>query len=200
MRPTLPLALLVSLTVGLVACGTKSGAPPPPAGTAAPSSPAGALQPVDSVVGLMAGQIAPSSAFLWEAVGTVTGPKGTEDKQPRTDAEWAAVRRQALILIEASNLLLVQGRHVAWPGEHRANPPGSGDLTPEASEAAIGKSWPAWSAFATTLRSTALDTLKTIDAKDANALMESGGAIDEACEACHKAFWYPDAPAPGAAK
>jgi hypothetical protein len=148
----------------------------------------------------MAGQIAPSAAVLWDAVGTVTGPKGTEDKQPRSEAEWLAVRRQALILIEASNLLLVPGRHVAWTAEHRTNPPGQGDLTPEAAEAAIDKNWPVWAAFATSLRATALGTLKTIDARDPNALMESGGAIDEACEACHKTFWYPDAPAPGAAR
>jgi hypothetical protein len=198
MRRTTPLYLSTAVAFALAACAPKSSAPPPTA--RAPAALAGALQPVDSVVGLMAGQIAPSAEFLWEAVGTVTGPKGTEDKQPRTDADWTAVRRRALILIEASNLLLVQGRHVAWPGEHRANPPGPGDLAPEASEVAIGKRWPAWVALAVALRSSALDTLKTIDSRDVDALMESGGAIDEACEACHKIFWYPDAPAPGAAK
>jgi hypothetical protein len=198
MRRTTPLYLSIAVAFALAACAPKPTAPLPTAGS--PSAQTGALQPVDSVVGLMTGQIAPSAEFLWGAVGTVTGPKGTEDKQPRTDAEWTAVRRQALILIEASNLLLVEGRHVTWPDEHRANPPGPGDLTPLASETAIGSHWPAWVAFATTLRSSALDTLKTIDARDANALMESGGAIDEACEACHKAFWYPDAPAPGATK
>ena len=191
------LTVLTLSTLALAACAPK--APTQAASGTAPVAPAAALQPVDSVVGLMAGQIAPSSAFLWEAVGTVTGPKGTEEKQPRTDAEWAAVRRQARILIEASNLLLVEGRHVAWPKEARANPPGATDLTPEASEVLIAKNWPAWAALATALRSSTLATLKTIDAKDVDGLMETGSAIDEACEACHKVFWYPDPPA-GTAK
>ena len=199
MRRTNSLLVSMAVVLTLAACSPKPATPPPSAAAETSASPAGGLQAVDSVVGLMAGQIAPSSAFLWEAVGTVTTKKGTEEKQPRTDAEWAAVRRQALILIEASNLLMVPNRHVAWTGEHRANPPGATDLTPEQADAAIAKNWPAFMAFAVNLRSSALETLKTIDAKDANALMESGGAIDEACEACHKVFWYPDPPA-GAAK
>ena len=193
MQRTISLIVSATVAVTLTACAPK--APTPAASGATPAAAVAALQPVDSVVGLMAGQIAPSSAFLWDAVGTVTGPKGTEEKQPRTDAEWAAVRRQALILIEAGNLLLVEGRHVAWPKEARANPPGATDLTPEASEALIAKNWPVWAGFATALRASTLETLKTIDAKDVNGLMESGSAIDEACEACHKVFWYPDPPA-----
>jgi len=37
--------------------------------------------------------------------------------------------------------------------------------------------------------------LKAVDSKDADALVEAGGAIYEACEQCHKRFWYPNAPA-----
>jgi len=35
-----------------------------------------------------------------------------------------------------------------------------------------------------------------VDARDLDAFTEAGGAIDEACEQCHKHFWYPDAPTP----
>jgi hypothetical protein len=177
-----------SLLLGLAAC-TKAPAPTAEA-PAAPATPQ-TIHPVDSVIGLMANQISPSANFLWEAVGTVSGPKGTEEKQPRTDPEWAEVRRQALILIEASNLLMVEGRHVGLPGEKRAGTPGPTDLTPEQAEAAITKDWATWIAFSQTLRATAQATLKTIDARDAAALMESGSDIDEACEVCHKKFWYP---------
>jgi hypothetical protein len=197
MQRTISFVAATTLALSLAACAPAT--PPKAAADAPAAAPATAPQPVDSVIGLMAGQIAPSSAFLWDAVGTVTGPKGTEEKQPRTDAEWAAVRRQALILIEASNLLLIPGRHVAWPKEPRANPPGATDLTPEASEALIDKNWAAWAGFAIALRASTLETLKTIDAKNVDGLMETGSAIDEACEACHKVFWYPDPPA-GAAK
>ena len=55
---------------------------------------------------------------------------------------------------------------------------------------------PAWLAFTQTLQNSALETLKKVDAKDVDGFVEAGGAIDEACEACHKQFWYPDAPKP----
>jgi hypothetical protein len=38
--------------------------------------------------------------------------------------------------------------------------------------------------------------LKAIDEKNASALSDVGGAIDEACENCHTKYWYPTAPAP----
>ena len=36
-----------------------------------------------------------------------------------------------------------------------------------------------------------LPALDAIDAKDPNRLLEVGGEIDEACEACHLVYWYP---------
>ena len=102
---------------------------------------------------------------------------------------------QALILIEASNLLMVEGRHVLLPGEKLSNPR---ERRPDAREGRSGdrSRAPRFNAFASALREAGIATLKTIDARNASALMESGGAIDEACEACHKKFWYPDGGAP----
>jgi cytochrome c556 len=41
------------------------------------------------------------------------------------------------------------------------------------------------------LKSAALKALAAIDAEDADALMNAGGLIDQACEACHLVYWYP---------
>jgi len=101
-----------------------------------------------------------------------------------------------MLLAEAANLMSVPGRHVLLPGQKLANPAGPGDLTPEQSEARINAEWPAFLAFAQTLQNSALTTLKSVDARDLDAFTEAGGAIDEACEQCHKHFWYPDAPTP----
>ena len=46
-------------------------------------------------------------------------------------------------------------------------------------------------AYARAMQGAALGALKAIEARDAAALLESGGNIDEACELCHKKFWYP---------
>jgi cytochrome c556 len=42
------------------------------------------------------------------------------------------------------------------------------------------------------LRDASLQALSAIDSKNATALLEAGGTIDAACEACHMTFWYPD--------
>ena len=41
-------------------------------------------------------------------------------------------------------------------------------------------------------RTAASASLAAIDKRDANALLEAGGDLDEACENCHKRFWYPE--------
>ena len=37
-----------------------------------------------------------------------------------------------------------------------------------------------------------LQALAAIDARNPQALLEAGGAIDAACEACHVTYWYPN--------
>jgi hypothetical protein len=66
---------------------------------------------------LMQSIVAPSAQGLWDSVGRVSDAEGTRDLEPRSDAEWAAVRRHAVSLIESTNLLLIRGRHVAREGQ-----------------------------------------------------------------------------------
>lgn len=182
-------ALLALMTLtGLTACAKQ--ALPPLAATASFS------RPVASVIDLMSGQIDPAADALWNSVATITDAKGTLEKQPRTDKEWAEVRWQALQLIEGVNLLVMDGRPVAHPGQSLENPPGAGDLSPRQSQAAIAAERQIFVAYARALQDAALLALRAIEARDAQSLLEAGGTIDEACEQCHQKFWYPGAPAP----
>ena len=45
--------------------------------------------------------------------------------------------------------------------------------------------------FALALRDVAIQELAAVDRKDANALSQTGEAMDGICEACHVANWYP---------
>jgi hypothetical protein len=182
------------LLVLATACSKAPVAAAPVAAAAPPPGPV----PVASILDLMAGQLAPTADFLWGAVGETSGPKGPIVKQPHTDAEWAEVRRQALILAESASLLAVEGRVVAHPEQKFLNPPGPGDLPPAASQSLIAAERKTWLAYSLALQDTALATIKAIDARDVDAFTEAGGAIDEACETCHKKFWYPEAAAPPA--
>src|SRR5262245_58075898 len=72
---------------------------------------------------LMDAIVDPSADDLWNAVATVVDQKeGTIEHVPKTDEDWANVRRAAVRIIEGSNLLMVQGRETAPPGTKSATP------------------------------------------------------------------------------
>ena len=162
----------------------------------AEAKPAFAPQPVASVLDLMAGPIDAAADALWDAAGTESTPTGLVDKVPKTDADWAKLRLQAVMLAETANLLMIEGRVVAHPGQTLENPPGEGDFTPEQSLAEINANRAAFNGFAKLMQDTAVTALKAIDTRNVDGLLEAGGNLDEACEACHKRFWYPNAPTP----
>ena len=61
----------------------------------------------------MDSEVDPAADALWATTGFVSDKTGVHDKTPHTDAEWTAARHNALILIEATNLLRMEGRKVA---------------------------------------------------------------------------------------
>ena len=146
-------------------------------------------RPTATVKDLMDSMVDPSADVLWDSVATIISAAGTEDKQPRTDEEWLNVRRHAVQLIEATNLLLIPGRHVARPGEKAENE--KVELGPEEIETLISSDRQAWTNFAHSLHDAAVPALRAIDAKSVEGLFDAGGKIDTACENCHLRYWYP---------
>lgn len=146
--------------------------------------------PTATIKDLMDSLIDPSADVVWEAVTTVVTDQGIVEKAPKTEEEWIATRRGALRLVEATNLLMVPGRHVARPGE-KSEAPGV-ELEPEEMDALISKDMPGWIARARGLREAGLEALQAIDARDAPKLFEVGERIELACENCHSNYWYPN--------
>ena len=132
----------------------------------------------------------PGADGIWGAVETVVSAKGVEEKQPHTDEEWKEVRRKAIMLLEATNLLQMPGRHVAKAGEKADDP--KVELAPEQIEGMINKDRAQWVKFATALHEATMLSFKAIEAKNAEELLNTGDKIDTACENCHKQYWYPD--------
>ena len=148
------------------------------------------LRPVATIKDIMDSIVDPSADALWQAVATVSSAKGVEDREPRTDEEWANVRRDAIRLVEATNLLVMEGRHVARPGEKAEN---TGiELEPEKIEKLINDDRQAFVELAYGLQDASLPALRAIDARSADALLAAGAGIDRACESCHLRYWYPD--------
>src|SRR5437773_4605591 len=79
-------------------------------------------RPTATIKDIMDSMVDPGADVLWESVSSTVDERGITDKAPRTDEEWKDVRRHAVMLVEATNLLLVPGRHVAKPGEKAEDP------------------------------------------------------------------------------
>jgi hypothetical protein len=137
----------------------------------------------------MLSMVDPSADFIWQSVASLVTEDGIEEKFPRTEEEWAEVRRHAITLLEATNLLLVPGRRVANPGDKVENP--DLELTMEEIQKLVDDDPAAWMERAHTLHDNTVVALRAIDARDTQALLFSGDAIDQACEGCHIRYWYP---------
>jgi hypothetical protein len=157
------------------------------------SRPANANNGYASVKDLMESIIDPSADALWNAVGSVVDEGGARDLVPKTPEEWLDLRHAAIRIIEGSNLLMMQGRDAAPPGT-KSDTPGV-ELEPAEIAGLIKKKRKSFDGFATALRGLGFEALRSIEAKNADSLIEVGGRMEEVCESCHKTFWYPEAAA-----
>jgi len=147
-----------------------------------------AYLPTATLQELMQVEIDPAADFIWGSVGTIVTRDGTDERQPRTAAAWSELRDHALVLVEATNLLVVPGRRVA----RRDFPPDApGVLGASDIQRQLDGSPAAFAAYAGSLRVAGLAVLQAVDQQDAAALARAGEALDDACEACHRANWYP---------
>jgi hypothetical protein len=139
---------------------------------------------------IMDSLVDPSADQLWESVGTTVDATGMHERFPRTDEEWKEVRRDAIRILEATNLLLIPGRIVAKPGEKSENP--GIELEPQEMQALVDQDRETFAKLAHGLHDAVMAAFKAIEAKDKEALLEAGDGIDQACERCHLKYWYPN--------
>ena len=169
-----------------VACSSPQTAAP---AAAKPVAPAPDYRLTGTIKDLMDGVVDPSADYLWDSVATIVTRKGTEERRPRTDEDWKNVRRRAIALAEAPNLLMMEGRKVARPGEKSENP--GIELGPEDIQQILDGDRATFIQRAHALQDAALKALAAIDRKDVDGLSDAGETIDEACEQCHLKYWYP---------
>lgn len=186
MRTVRWVALLGAVSVLGAACST----PPSTSDEASASMAEKAFRPTATVQDIMDGIIDPSADELWNSVATVIGPEGVVNEQPETEEDWQMVRYDAIRLVEATNLLLMDGRHIAAPGVRSENP--DVELQPEEIEERVAAEPDKWVELVHGLHDAASVALKATEAKDADGLLNAGEGIDTACENCHVRYWYPN--------
>jgi hypothetical protein len=143
------------------------------------------------ITDIMRYEVDPSADALWDSVGTYVDKKGTENRQPHTAEQWNEMRGRAIVLAEAANLLMMEGRQVASAGHEVEDFGTPGNLTAAQAQAAIDKNRAVFIGFARALGDVAAQMVKATEDRNAAALLESGAALDEVCESCHLKFWYP---------
>ena len=111
---------------------------------------------------IMATMVDPSANSIWQSVSIIVTSEGVEKKFPRNDREWSELRKAATLLAEGGSLLKKDRRR-------------TGD-----------DDWLRWSQAIIDAADT---TLKAVDAKNADQILEVGEAIYNTCVGCHGGYW-----------
>ena len=107
--------------------------------------------------------VIPNAQLVWNSSGTIFTAKGTEERRPKTEDDWFNVESAAIILMEAGNLLMMDGRAMddgKWMERSRA------------------------------LREAGDACRLAAKAKDVDALFDKGGVLFDSCQACHFAYRF----------
>lgn len=195
MRVSDAAARLMAVAVcGLLAsaCGVTTTTPPPP--TEPPVE-------LTSLKEVMQAIVDPAADRLFEAVAYEVTAAGIHETRPQTNADWLALRAEAVRLAEAANVLAIPGRRVESatpiPG-FESEAPAPEDLTPAEIQRLIDADPAAFARLARGLADASRVAMKAIDARDVEGLFASGEEIDRACENCHSRYWYPEDKKPAA--
>ena len=162
MRTPFPLftvsALLFVFGIGFVVVGARTAKQAPPPSK---TTPAAAIVPVATVKQLMKGIVGPASNTVFNAVSTTVTEKGVEEVAPHTDEEWETVGNSAVALAEAGNLMMMEGRAID-----------KGD----------------WIKMSQAMIDAGKQTLKAVEAKDADGVLAAGEPLNISCDGCHQRY------------
>src|SRR3954454_4737140 len=176
------------LTISVLAgCSSSKASPAPPP----PQQLWGDLKPIVSVKELMRDMIDPASDYVFDAIGTVDTKEGTVEIQPRTQADWDRLRTGATMLAEGIYLLKVPRPFAPAGDENNSTGPDPEELSPAQIKAKLERDPVLWNAKIEALRNVGLEVLDIVKRKDVKELWDAAENLDEACESCHIAYWYP---------
>ena len=151
----------------------------------------GDMRPVVSVKELMRDLIDPLADNIFNSVSTVMTMQGTIETAPKTEEDWDKIRIGAVTMAEAAYLLKVR-RPFAPAGDlNDSVGPDAAELSPDQITAKVDKDPVEWNARIEALRNVGLEVLDIVKRKDVKELWDAGDNLDQACENCHRSYWYP---------
>ena len=149
------------------------------------------MKPVVSVKELMRDFIDPASDYVFDSVGIVSTKKNVVETEPKSDAEWDKLRVGATMLAEGAYLLKVPRPFAPEGDVNNSTGPDPEELSPTQIKAKLDNDPVLWNAKIEALRNVGLEVLEIVKRKDAKELWDAADNLDQACESCHVAFWYP---------
>jgi hypothetical protein len=142
-----------------------------------------------TITEIMLDWVAPSSARLFQAVEIVVDSRGEQVRAPDTDDEWALLRADAIVLMEAANLLRLEGRRVSHQPGHApvATIP---TLPVRQLQRMIDLDREGWRRRVDGLGNAARWAYDAIAERNVWQLQANAGDIALACERCHLDYRY----------
>jgi hypothetical protein len=181
-----PIGLFV-LGVLMSACSSSKPAPVPASGQQL----WGDMKPVVSVKELMRDFIDPASDYVFDAISIVDTRKNSVETSPKSDADWEKLRAGGVMLAEGAYLLKVP-RPFAPDGDvNNSTGLDPEELSPTQIRNKLEADPVLWNAKIEALRNVGLEVLEIVKKKNVNELWDAADNLDQACESCHVAFWYP---------
>jgi len=148
-------ALFIS-GIAFIIAGARTAQAAAPAEEAAP-----AITSVATVKQIMGAIVQPAAMIVFDSVGTIVDATGIHEKQPSTDAEWAAVGASGAALVESANLMVMGNRAVDRQD---------------------------WVKMSKALADAGMLVIKATEAKDPMAILASGETLNASCDACHQRY------------
>ena len=145
-------ALFIS-GVGFIIAGERTARAATPAAAAGPE-----IAPVATVKQIMIGITNPAAYVVYEAVGTKTTVKGTEEIAPQTEEDWAKVGSAAAAVVESGNLMLTGSRAID-----------KGD----------------WVKMTRDMMAQGEKAMKAAADKSTDGIVAAGGDLNTTCDNCH---------------
>jgi len=120
-----------------------------------------AAPPVATVLELMDGIVSPAAGVVYDSVATIVDKEGIHETRPKNDREWANVAGNAAALIEASELLKMEGR-----ARDQAD----------------------WLTISTAMGTAAAEIRAAAQKQDAEGILGGGERLNNSCDNCHRKY------------
>lgn len=142
---------------------------------------------------LMKEVVAPKAQVLWDIGNRVMDDDGNADASKLKPADWAKLTAAAQAMKEASARIAAAPRlAVVAPGMKIEGEGAPGSSSAVQIQAYIDKNPKAFADHARSLVAVTDGFLDAAKTRDATKLLAVSAKLDEACEACHVKFWYPE--------